>query len=73
VLSPYRQPTLTAERKKAIQHAICLMGKGLTWGDTYRGSLAMKCTMANDQLRHQCSDLRDRFGAHHALQGAVTL
>ena len=34
MLSPYRQPTLTAERKRAIQHAINLMGKGLTWGDT---------------------------------------
>lgn len=34
VLSPYRQPAMTAERKKAIQHAINLMGQGLTWGDT---------------------------------------
>jgi prevent-host-death family protein len=34
VLSPYRQPGMTAERKKAIQHAIKLMGKGLSWGDT---------------------------------------
>ena len=34
VLSPYRQPALTAEREKAIQHAIHLMGRGLTWGDT---------------------------------------
>jgi prevent-host-death family protein len=34
VLSPYRQPAMTAERKKAIQHAINLMEKGLTWRDT---------------------------------------
>lgn len=34
VLSPYRQPALTAARKKAIQHAINLMRKGLSWGDT---------------------------------------
>ena len=34
VLSPYRQPGLTAKRKKEIQHAINLMGKGLSWGDT---------------------------------------
>jgi prevent-host-death family protein len=34
MLSPYRQPALTAARKKAIQHAIKLMAKGLIWGDT---------------------------------------
>lgn len=34
VLSPYRPPTMTAERKKAIQHAIQMMKKGLRWGDT---------------------------------------
>jgi prevent-host-death family protein len=34
VLSPYRQPAMTAERKKAIQHAIDVMTKGLPWGDT---------------------------------------
>jgi prevent-host-death family protein len=33
VLSPYRPPLMTAERKKAIQHAIDVMAKGL-WGDT---------------------------------------
>jgi prevent-host-death family protein len=33
VLSPYRAPTITAERKKAIQHAINAMNKGLRWGD----------------------------------------
>ena len=30
VLSPYRPPLMTAERKKAIQHAIDVMAKGLT-------------------------------------------
>jgi prevent-host-death family protein len=33
VLSPYRAPALTAERKKAIQHAIKVMQKGLEWGE----------------------------------------
>ena len=32
VLSPYRQPALTVERKKAIQRAIKAMQKGLDWG-----------------------------------------
>jgi prevent-host-death family protein len=34
VLSPYRQPAMTTERQKAIQHAIDVMTKGLPWGDT---------------------------------------
>ena len=34
ILSPYRPPAMTAERKKAIQHAIQVMKKGLRWGDT---------------------------------------
>ncbi len=34
ILSPYRAPAMTAERKKAIQHAIQVMKKGLRWGDT---------------------------------------
>lgn len=34
VLSPYRPPRMTAERKKAIEHAIALMTKGLPWGDS---------------------------------------
>jgi prevent-host-death family protein len=33
VLSPYRLPAMTAERKKAIRHAIHVMQKGLRWGD----------------------------------------
>ncbi len=33
VLSPYRPPTITAERKKAIQHAATVMQKGLDWGE----------------------------------------
>jgi len=33
VLSPYRQPVMTAERKKAIQHAVQVMNMGLRWGD----------------------------------------
>ncbi len=36
VLSPYRPPLMTAERKKAIQHAIDVMAKGLSWGNTLR-------------------------------------
>jgi prevent-host-death family protein len=34
VLSPYRQPAMTAERKKAIEHAVQLMNTGLRWGET---------------------------------------
>jgi prevent-host-death family protein len=37
VLSPYRAPAMTAERKKAIQNAIRVMKKGLRWGDTLPG------------------------------------
>ena len=33
VLSPYRQPAMTAKRKKAIQHAMKVMNRGLPWGD----------------------------------------
>jgi len=32
VLSPYRPPRMTSERQKAIQHAVKVMAKGLTWG-----------------------------------------
>ena len=32
LLSPYRRSMMTAEREKAIQHAIDLMAKGLPWG-----------------------------------------
>jgi prevent-host-death family protein len=34
VLVPYRPPVMTAERKKAIRHAINVMAKGLSWGVT---------------------------------------
>jgi prevent-host-death family protein len=33
VLGPYRQPAMTAERKRAIQHAVQLMKRGLPWGE----------------------------------------
>ena len=33
LLSPYRAPAMTAERKKAIQRAIKVMQKGLEWGE----------------------------------------
>ena len=33
VLLPYRPPMMTAERQRAIQHAISVMKKGLPWGD----------------------------------------
>ncbi len=36
VLSPYRPPIMTAERKKTIQHAIDVMAKGLPWGNDLR-------------------------------------
>jgi prevent-host-death family protein len=32
VLSPYRPPVMTAERQKAIRHAVDVMAKGLSWG-----------------------------------------
>ena len=31
---PYRPPLMTAERKRAIQRAVDVMAKGLSWGDT---------------------------------------
>lgn len=34
LLVPYRPPAMTAERQQAIQHAISVMKKGLSWGDT---------------------------------------
>jgi prevent-host-death family protein len=34
ILSPYRPPLMTAERKNAILHAIDVMAKGLPWGST---------------------------------------
>jgi prevent-host-death family protein len=37
VLGPYRPPLMNAERKRAIQHAINVMSKGLPWGDTLQG------------------------------------
>jgi len=36
VLSPYRPPVMTAEREKAIQHAVAAMEKGLPWGTSSR-------------------------------------
>jgi prevent-host-death family protein len=36
VLSPYRFPTMTPEREKAIRHAIAVMEKGLRWGSASR-------------------------------------
>ena len=32
VLGPYRPPLMTAERKRAVQRAIDVMTKGLSWG-----------------------------------------
>jgi prevent-host-death family protein len=32
LLSPYRPPWLTPERKAAIEHAIEVMAQGLPWG-----------------------------------------
>ncbi len=36
VLSPYRPPLMTPERRKAIDHAIEVMTKGLPWGSALR-------------------------------------
>ena len=36
VLAPYRPPSMTAEREKAIQHAIDVMRQGLPWGGKLR-------------------------------------
>ncbi|HYS50084.1 MAG TPA: type II toxin-antitoxin system prevent-host-death family antitoxin [Xanthobacteraceae bacterium] len=36
VLSPYRPPPMTAERQAAVDHAIKLMTKGLSWGNALR-------------------------------------
>jgi prevent-host-death family protein len=36
VISPYRPPTMTAERMAAVDHALKLMTKGLPWGEAIR-------------------------------------
>jgi prevent-host-death family protein len=36
VLSPYRVPAMTAERRAAIAHAIAVMTKGLPWDGALR-------------------------------------
>jgi prevent-host-death family protein len=36
VLAPYRPPRMTKERKKAIEHAIKMMERGLPWGSALR-------------------------------------
>ena len=36
VLCPYRPPRMTPERKKAIDHALAVMAKGLPWGARLR-------------------------------------
>ena len=42
---------MTAERKRAIQHALQLMKKGLPWGDVpCHGSPATKCMIDNDSF-----------------------
>lgn len=43
----YRQPAMTAERKKAVQHAVHLMKKGLRWGETLPRFTAMKCMIGD--------------------------
>ena len=53
VLSPYRQPLMAAEREKAIQHAIDVMAKGLSWAARCEDLGVMKCTSGDDQLRYQ--------------------
>jgi prevent-host-death family protein len=36
VLSPYRAPAMSPERKAAIDQAVRLMEKGLPWGKAFR-------------------------------------
>jgi len=36
VISPYRPPVMTPERRAAIDHALKLMTKGLPWGERLR-------------------------------------
>jgi prevent-host-death family protein len=36
MLGPYRAPAMTPERRKAIDHAIRVMEKGLPWGSALR-------------------------------------
>jgi prevent-host-death family protein len=36
VISPYRPPLMTPERRAAIDHALKLMTKGLPWGERLR-------------------------------------
>jgi prevent-host-death family protein len=36
VLSPYRKPAMTPERKAAIERAIATMKKGLDWPDDFK-------------------------------------
>jgi prevent-host-death family protein len=36
VLSPYRAPVMTRERRNAIKHAVEVMAKGLPWGSALR-------------------------------------
>ena len=36
LLCPYRPPLLTPERQRAIDHAMNLMARGLSWGDALR-------------------------------------
>jgi prevent-host-death family protein len=36
VLSPYRAPAMTRERRKAIKRAVEVMAKGLPWGTALR-------------------------------------
>jgi prevent-host-death family protein len=36
VLSPYRRPAMTPERRAAIDRALEMMKKGLPWGSEFR-------------------------------------
>jgi prevent-host-death family protein len=36
VLRPYRPPLMTPERQQAIDHAVAVMAKGMSWGDALR-------------------------------------
>ena len=53
LLSPYRPPLMTAERKKAIQRAIDVMAKGLSWGDALQRFKREEMHESDGSYRHQ--------------------
>jgi prevent-host-death family protein len=54
VFSPCRSPAMTAERQRAIQHAIEVMTKGLFWGGSLRRFNRRTRMTGHDRFRHRC-------------------